>query len=220
MKKFAKTYLDILTGPLKGINLTRILEPEDFYNKQIFDSVYPLELSGKFNASVDTSSVVIDVGFGGGFPLVPMASLKPEQSFIGLESKNKKAEAVSLICEKMNISNVRAIHGRVEDYEIDINATIIFKAVGKIPDCLALLNVTAESQVYFYKGPALHEQEEVKKLGRSIIKIEEKSFELPDGSQRILIGYKVLPVPRGTNKKKNTKKNLVKISALKTKLFQ
>lgn len=219
MKEFAQKYLDVLEGPLKGINLTRILNFEDFYNKQIFDSIYPLELSKVFNKAIDECELIIDVGFGGGFPLVPIASLKPEKSFIGIESKNKKAEAVKVVCSELGISNVRPTHGRVEDFDIDIASTIIFKAVGKIPDCLNLINVSKESKVFFYKGPGLYEQEELKKLGACVEKIEEISFDLPDGSHRILIGYKLKPVPRGTKKDKTIKKKLVRISALKTKLF-
>lgn len=219
MKEFAQRYLDVLEGPLKGINLTRILDFDDFYNKQILDSVKPFELSSEYKSSIEDCELVLDVGFGGGFPLVPSAHLFPNQKYIGLESKNKKAEAVKVICNELGIENVRPTHGRVEEFEIDLNTTIVFKAVGKIPDCIKLLNVTKESKVFFYKGPGLYEQEDLKNLGKGVEKIEEVSFELPDGSQRILIGYKLKSVPRGTSKSKSSKKNLVKISDLKTKLF-
>lgn len=219
MKDFAKKYLDVLEGPLAGINLTRILNFDDFYNKQILDSVLPFELSETFQESLKSSEMIIDVGFGGGFPLVPLASLLTDKSFIGIESKNKKAEAVKVICENLSIENVRPMHGRIETFDIDVPSTIIFKAVGKIPDCINLLNISSESDLFFYKGPGLYEQEDLKNLGRGVEKIEEKSFALPDGSQRILIGYRLKPVPRGTQKQNVSKKNLVKISALKTKLF-
>lgn len=216
MRDFAKRYLEVLEGPLKGINLTRILNEEDFYIKQIFDSVYPLEISPKFKSALDSCSVVIDVGFGGGFPLVPLASLIPEKNFIGIESKNKKAEAVKVICQELGIKNVAPMHGRIETFLIDEEAVIIFKAVGKIKDCFDLLKFESKCKVFFYKGPGLYEQEELSHLGSGISKIEELSFELPDGSQRILMGYSVSPVPRGTKKEK---KNLVRISTLKSKLF-
>ncbi|MBK23836.1 MAG: hypothetical protein CME70_07515 [Halobacteriovorax sp.] len=219
MKEFAQKYLDVLEGPLKGINLTRILDFDDFYNKQIIDSILPYENSKIFQESISLSDLIIDVGFGGGFPLVPLAELSPSKNFVGIESKNKKAEAVKVICNELGIENVRPMHGRIETFEIDLTATIIFKAVGKIPDCLKLLNVTKKSNVFFYKGPGLYEQEDLSNLGSHIKKIEEQTFELPDGSQRILIGYSISPVPRGTQKKKSSQKNLVRISALKTKLF-
>lgn len=226
MREFAKKYLEVLEGPLKGINLTRILDEEDFYTKQIFDSVHPLEISPVFKSALESCSVVIDVGFGGGFPMVPLASIISHKNFIGIESKNKKAEAVKVICSELEITNVAPMHGRIETFLIDEEAVVIFKAVGKIKDCLELLNIEKKSKVFFYKGPGLYEQEELEKLGVGIEKIEEVSFELPDGSQRILIGYSILPVPRGTvNRKvqnkqsKNTKKNLVRISSLKSKLF-
>lgn len=222
MRDFSKKYLEVLEGPLKGINLTRILDEEDFYTKQIFDSVHPLEISSVFKEALESCSVVIDVGFGGGFPMVPLASIITNKNFIGLESKNKKAEAVKVICSELGITNVAPMHGRVETFLIDEEAVVIFKAVGKIKDCFDLLNFEKKSKVFFYKGPGLYEQEDLKNLGPGINKIEELPFELPDGSQRILIGYSVSPVPRGTSKSKtdkNKKKNLVRISTLKSKLF-
>ncbi len=219
MKEFAQKYLDVLEGPLKGINLTRILDFDDFYNKQIIDSVLPYENSKVFKDSINLSEVIVDVGFGGGFPLVPLASLNPEKCFMGMESKNKKAEAVKIICSELGIENVRPMHGRIETFEIDLPVTIIFKAVGKIPDCIKLLNISKRSNVFFYKGPGLYDQEDLKNLGSNIKKIEEQTFELPDGSQRILIGYEISPVPRGTQKSNSSQKKLVRISALKTKLF-
>jgi 16S rRNA (guanine527-N7)-methyltransferase len=41
MKEFSEKYLELLTGEFAGINLTRIESPEEFYNKQILDSVLP-----------------------------------------------------------------------------------------------------------------------------------------------------------------------------------
>lgn len=226
MRDFAKRYLEVLEGPLKGINLTRILNEEDFYIKQIFDSVHPLEISAIFKNALESCSIVIDVGFGGGFPMVPLASLIKEKNFIGIESKNKKAEAVKVICSELGIKNVAPMHGRIETFLIDEEAVVIFKAVGKIKDCFDLLNFEKKSKVFFYKGPGLYDQEDLNNLGPGVSKIEELSFELPDGSQRILIGYDVSPVPRGTirgkvqkSSSKNIKKNLVRISTLKSKLF-
>ena len=88
MKEFAKKYLEILEGPLAGINLTRILNFDDFYHKQILDSVLPFELSDIFKKSLKNSELVIDVGFGGGFPILPLAKLLPEINFIGIETRN------------------------------------------------------------------------------------------------------------------------------------
>jgi 16S rRNA (guanine527-N7)-methyltransferase len=226
MRDFAKRYLEVLEGPLKGINLTRILNEEDFYIKQVLDSVHPLEVSPIFKDALESCSIIIDVGFGGGFPMVPLASLLKDKNFIGIESKNKKAEAVKIICTELGIVNVVPMHGRIEEFLIDEEAVIIFKAVGKIRDCFDLLNFEKKSKVFFYKGPGLYDQEDLKNLGEGIRKIEELSFKLPDDSQRILMGYEVSPVPRGTrngknkdNISKNTKKNLVRISTLKSKLF-
>ena len=48
MKEFSQKYLDLLTGPYKDINLTRITEFEEFHDKQIVDSILPRELFPEF----------------------------------------------------------------------------------------------------------------------------------------------------------------------------
>lgn len=67
MKEFAKKYLDLLTGEFAGINLTRIESPEDFYNKQIIDSVMPMTESKVFKNCLEKTKLMVDVGFGGDF---------------------------------------------------------------------------------------------------------------------------------------------------------
>jgi len=68
LKEFAQEYYNLLTGDLSGINLTRILDFEDFYHKQIKDSIQPYLESKRFQKSIDKSAICADIGFGGGFP--------------------------------------------------------------------------------------------------------------------------------------------------------
>ena len=90
MDDFSKRYFDLLNGEYAGINLTRITDENEFYSKQILDSVEPLRQSKIFNESINKSKLHIDVGFGGGFPLLPLAKSLPSIKFIGFEARAKK----------------------------------------------------------------------------------------------------------------------------------
>lgn len=58
---------------------------------------------------------VLDLGTGGGFPLLPLAILFPEISFTGLDATKKKAEAVRRIVNKIGLTNVDLLIGRAEE---------------------------------------------------------------------------------------------------------
>jgi hypothetical protein len=96
MLDFSIRYLNVLKTQLSGLNLTNILDPDEFYQKQILDSILPYQESELFKKSVKETGVVVDVGFGGGFPILPLAKLLPEVKFVGVESRRKKAEAYAL----------------------------------------------------------------------------------------------------------------------------
>ncbi len=58
---------------------------------------------------------ILDLGTGGGFPLLPLAILFAEHHFTGLDSVRKKMDAVSRIVSSLNLSNVTLVTGRAEE---------------------------------------------------------------------------------------------------------
>ncbi|MBT3234753.1 MAG: hypothetical protein HN353_02270 [Bdellovibrionales bacterium] len=208
LKKFSREYLDIINSEFLGLNLTRIESYDDFYLKQVLDSTLPFECMS-ISDSLDQCQVVLDIGFGGGFPLLPLALINPEQSFIGLEAREKKVKAVRSIASKLNILNVSVHHLRSEGVLIDLPTMITFKAVGMVTTCLKLLNVAAPCFVLCYKGPNYHQEEQYDAPNGWKL-IAEESIELPGVEGRVALLYE--NVPRGTFKKYN--KKLVKLSEL------
>ena len=97
MKEFSDAYLDILNNELKGLNLTRILDPQEFYEKQILDSLYPFEKITELESIIMTKACP-DVGFGGGFPSIPLAKKYPEINVAGIEARRKKSDSCKLYC--------------------------------------------------------------------------------------------------------------------------
>jgi 16S rRNA (guanine527-N7)-methyltransferase len=202
MLDFSIRYLHVLKTKLDGLNLTKILEPDEFYNKQILDSINPYLQSEAFQKDVKKTGLVVDVGFGGGFPILPLAKLLPDVQFVGVESKRKKVDAVKLIAEELGIKNVKLIHSRLEDFLFDVPATVTFKAVGTIEDYLPIINREHPMKVFFYKGPGFEELEGsmITKLKKTWKLESNQEIKVPGTQQRFLVEFSGQNVPRGTSK--------------------
>jgi 16S rRNA (guanine527-N7)-methyltransferase len=66
---------------------------------------------------------VVDLGTGGGFPGIPLAIMFPEVHFILVDSIGKKIKVVEAIIADLELTNVKAVWGRVE--ELDVKANLI-----------------------------------------------------------------------------------------------
>lgn len=205
MKEFSQKYLDLLTGEFSGINLTRIDSPEEFYHKQIEDSVLPQANSEVFKNCLEKTKLLVDIGFGGGFPVLPLAFKNPEKKFFGFDARAKKAQVVSSIAEKLGLKNVKLLHQRYEEVLFDKEAVVTFKAVGKVVDLLPLFKTNKTLYVFFYKGPNFYELEDIEPLLDTWELIEEVSYDVPGTEGRLLLGFKNKNVLRGTKTVKNIK---------------
>lgn len=208
MNEFCKNYLEILSTKFAGLNLTRLSSYEDFYNKQYLDSILPFEDCLGFRQALLGSRVVIDVGFGGGIPILPLASQVElnDKKFFGVESIEKKVKAVDYIAAELKISNVSLIKERIENIQIDVPGTVVIsKAVASIDKFVGLLNFSQTITVYFYKGPKKNEELDLfaKKFDQFLDWkiVEDSQYLLPSGEIRFMLGLE-LRVPHRTKFKK------------------
>jgi 16S rRNA (guanine527-N7)-methyltransferase len=202
MKVFAEKYLKLLTEDFSTINLTRIEDFDSFYNKQILDSVEPLNKSKVFADSIDQTKILVDVGFGGGFPILPLAKELPGVKFFGFEARGKKASVVKQIAEKLEIHNAILLHQRLEEISFDVPVVITLKAVGKIHEFLDMVNTDQKVRVFFYKGPNYKELENLPLVLRRWNMIEELEYTVDGTEGRYLVGFENKNVPHGTIKNK------------------
>ncbi|MFZ8933956.1 MAG: 16S rRNA (guanine(527)-N(7))-methyltransferase RsmG [Bacteriovoracaceae bacterium] len=189
MESFSRKYLEFLNTELKGLNLTRITGPEDFYNKQVLDSITPLNICPIFKEKIGQTKLVVDVGFGGGFPLLPLAKMLPDVTFLGVDTRKKKVLAVEKMANYLGLNNVKVLHERIENIELDKECVVTFKAVSTIEQCLKWLRPVNSVQCFFYKGPELFEKENLNKLPKNWKKIAQQPYEIPGTKGRIFLGF-------------------------------
>lgn len=112
--QYQKLYEEILIGNRK-LNLTRITESVDFWEKHLWDS-----LAGVINANLETeidtqkALKVIDVGTGAGFPGLPIAIACPLWHLTLVDSTNKKISFVRDLSDNLGLKNIITLTARSE----------------------------------------------------------------------------------------------------------
>ena len=128
--KFA-TLLQELTHWNQRVNLTAITDPTDMITGHLLDSLAARPLL--------QGQQILDVGTGAGFPGLPLAIVEPERSFELVDSNNKKIMFVQHVARLLNLSNVRAVKARTEDYAPGNRFdTVIARAVAALPRLLEI----------------------------------------------------------------------------------
>ncbi|MDA1209009.1 MAG: 16S rRNA (guanine(527)-N(7))-methyltransferase RsmG [bacterium] len=92
------------------LNLSAFRTEENCWVGNVLDSVAAIDLELFAGAKN-----IADIGTGGGFPLLPLALLMPETKFTGIDSTQKKIDAIGRICDAMDIQNIQLLSGRLED---------------------------------------------------------------------------------------------------------
>lgn len=101
-------YMNLLIEWNEVMNLTAITEPNEIIIKHFIDSLSVLD-------KIDKASTIIDVGTGAGFPGIPIKIAYPKTKVVLLDSLNKRINFLNKVIEKLDLKNIKAIHGRAED---------------------------------------------------------------------------------------------------------
>ena len=109
--KMLGEYYSLVIEWNKKINLTRIVEEEEFYLKHFYDS---LTLHRVINLNENLK--ICDVGTGAGFPGIVLKIVFPHLNIVLIDSLNKRINFLKMVIEKLNLTNIEAIHFRMEDY--------------------------------------------------------------------------------------------------------
>ena len=136
--QFQHLYELILFGN-RQLNLTRITEPVDFWEKHLWDSLRGIAPFLK-DAQTLSSFKVIDIGTGAGFPGIPIAIALPYWTVTLLDSTRKKITFLNTCIAQLGIQNANTITGRAEivskqrSYQQSYDIALI-RAVGSAAVC-------------------------------------------------------------------------------------
>jgi 16S rRNA (guanine527-N7)-methyltransferase len=103
---------DLYTEWNAKINVISRKDMESFYEKHVLHSLGIAKVY-----TFLPGQRVLDVGTGGGFPGIPLAILFPETQFHLVDSIGKKIKVVLAVADALGLENVRADHGRAEEFK-------------------------------------------------------------------------------------------------------
>jgi 16S rRNA (guanine527-N7)-methyltransferase len=147
-------------GPLYAewnarVNLISRKDFEHLYERHILHSLGIAKV-----VQFKKGSRIIDVGTGGGFPLVPLAILFPHCTFHGIDGIGKKIMAVKGVIEGLGLTNCTAEQVRSEDHKMTYDV-IVSRAVTTLPEFLRMtrhLTVKGEGRLFYLKGGELADE--------------------------------------------------------------
>ena len=108
LEKF-KRYMDLLLEWNEKVNLTAITEEDEVILKHFVDSMTVLK-------SIEDGASIVDVGTGAGFPGIPVSIAKDDVNVILVDSLNKRINFLQEVISEINLTNIKAIHSRAEDF--------------------------------------------------------------------------------------------------------
>ncbi|WP_339711962.1 16S rRNA (guanine(527)-N(7))-methyltransferase RsmG [uncultured Kriegella sp.] len=109
------------------INVVSRKDIDELYLRHVLHSLGIAKIQ-EFNVG----SSILDVGTGGGFPGIPLAILFPESNFTLVDAIGKKIKVVQEVVDGLELTNLKAIHSRVEDLDSQ-HDFIVSRAVAAMP---------------------------------------------------------------------------------------
>lgn len=185
------------------LNLTRITSSEEFWEKNLWDSLAPI---ADYNLQ---DKKIIDIGTGGGFPGLPIALAFPNAKLILMDSITKKINFINNYCAKYQLNNVETLVDRAEVIGQNINHReqydfVTIRAVASVSICLEyslpLLKIGGIS--ILYRGNLSDEEKTTiqrvsHKLGGRILKIKNQNTPINNNTRHCIYIEKI----KNTHKK-------------------
>jgi 16S rRNA (guanine527-N7)-methyltransferase len=112
------------------INVISRKDLDHFYERHVLHSLSIAKVM-----TFQPGSSIMDIGTGGGFPGIPLAILFPESKFHLVDSIGKKIKVVKEVAQALELTNVKATHGRAEDIKEQFDF-IVSRAVTAMPNFL------------------------------------------------------------------------------------
>ena len=94
-------------------NLTRLIDGNDYWVSQVFDSIWPFKTFPNINFD---NKKFLDIGSGCGFPGIAYAITHPSSEIYLVDSSKKKTDALKILIKEINLkNNIHVINDRIEN---------------------------------------------------------------------------------------------------------
>lgn len=115
------------------INLTRIIDEEQVYEKHFYDSLTLVKA-----VSLNDKETLLDIGTGAGFPGIVLKICFPNLRITLLDSLLKRVKYLNEIIKELDLKDIEAIHSRAEDYQKTNKKydVVTSRAVARLPKLL------------------------------------------------------------------------------------
>ncbi len=172
------------------MNLTRLVEPEDFLLKHVLDSLLPFAIVPALR-DLPNRLVLADIGSGAGFPGLPLSRFRPGWTITLLERTLKKAAFLEETIEELGLGNVRvlAVDAR-EAAPLRAGCGIVTaRAVGEIADVVrAAQGLLAPGGILVhYKGNVTGKELEEGTRVKGVAQEGPFPYELPPDAKRAVV---------------------------------
>lgn len=191
------------------INLTAITDDMDFIVKHFVDSI-------TIEKYIDKNKKIIDIGTGAGFPGIPIKILRNDVDIVLFDSLNKRLKVLEEIIEKLQLKNIKTLHGRAEEtfknkehrekYDIAVSravaslnilAELMLPAIKVGGICICMKGNNAEDEIK-------NAQKAISMLGGEIIKKDKIILPELNLERNIIIIRKIKPTPNQYPRKPGT----------------
>lgn len=203
-------------GVLQGnqqVNLTRITDPHEFWEKHLWDSLYGVmpwlseHTATSLAEYLPQVQSVIDIGTGGGFPGLPVAIALPPWQLTCLDSTRKKIAFLATLSQALGLSRVQTLADRAEvvghhPSHREAYDLALIRAVGPATACAeyAMPLVKVNGMVVLYRGQWTSEEEKalkksVSKLGGGQVWVQSATTPLSHSARHCIYICKAGPTP-------------------------
>lgn len=134
------------------INVISRKDTDNFYERHVLHS-----LAVTRTGLIHSGQTVLDVGCGGGFPVVPLAIAMPDVRFTAVDSIGKKIKVVEAVVDDIELKNVEAHNCRVEALDGQWD-WVVSRAVAPTTDILRWTKGKYRKGLILLKGGDLTEE--------------------------------------------------------------
>lgn len=168
-------YLSQLLKWNQTYNLTAIRDPEQALIQHVFDSLAVIKpIMEYFFEHHIKQATILDVGSGAGLPAVILGIMLPTSQICCVDPVDKKMTFVRQVVGILKLSNVEAIHNRVENLEFGPYDVVISRAFASLEDFANLAGSKVKTKGLLLAMKGKHPQEEIESLENKTRWIVEK----------------------------------------------